>query len=395
MSYQVIDNIPVWGTPLQNAVDQMSRCLKTAHRAALMGDHHLGYAVPVGGVIAYKDAISPSGVGFDIACGNKAVLTDLYRKDIAADMPRIMDEIVKKISFGIGRVNAEPVDHAVFIHGHWSIPVAAGLKDMARAQLGTVGSGNHYVDIFHDQLDRIWVGCHFGSRGLGHKLASYFIKEGGGVDGINVDPVVLKAGTPIFDDYVACMELAGQYAYAGRDWVCDRVLQILGARKFDEIHNHHNFAWYERHGSEKLWVIRKGATPAFPGQRGFVGATMGENSVILEGVECPEAEVAMYSTVHGAGRIMSRTEAAGKFKWTRGVKVKISDGKITPKMMREWVHDRAKVELRGGGCDESPHAYKRLDAVLSAHLPTVRILHTLTPMGVAMAGENEIDPFKD
>lgn len=394
MKYQIIDGIPVWGSVLSNAVDQMRNCLRTADRAALMADHHLGYAVPVGGVIAYKGKVSPSGVGFDIACGNKAVLTDATVADVRGNIGPLMDDVWRFVSFGIGRKNAEPVEHPLFDDPAWGIPVAAELRDLARAQLGTVGSGNHYVDIFHDEKERIWIGVHFGSRGLGHKIASHFIKEGGGKDGINVDPVVLDADSPLGREYIACMNLAGRYAYAGRDWVCDRVAKILGANILEETHNNHNFAWLEKHGGEELWVVRKGATPAFPGQRGFVGGTMGENSVILEGIESPEGAISLYSTVHGAGRIMSRTEAAGKSKWVKGVKTRVSTGKVTPEAMREWVVDRAHVELRGGGLDESPHAYKRLPEVLAAHSDSIRILHQLTPIGVAMAGECE-DPYRD
>lgn len=395
MNYQKIDGVPVWGDPMQNAVEQMKNCLRTADRAALMADHHLGYAVPVGGVIAYKGQVSPSGVGFDIACGNKAVLTDATLADVRGNIATIMDDIWRAVSFGIGRKNADPVEHALFDDAAWDIPVAAGLKEMAQAQLGTVGSGNHYVDIFADERGRIWIGVHFGSRGLGHKLASHFIKEGGGKDGINVDPVVLDATSPLGGEYVACMNLAGRYAYAGRDWVCCRVAKILGASILDEVHNHHNFAWLETHGGEELWVVRKGATPAFPGQRGFVGGTMGENSVILEGVESEDGPPSLYSTVHGAGRLMSRTEAAGKSKWIKGQKTRVSEGKVSRTMMHEWVHGRAGVELRGAGVDESPHCYKRLDGVLAAHEKSIRVLHTLTPIGVAMAGENEADPFRD
>lgn len=391
----IIDGIPVFGLPLDNAVSQMKNALKTAHRGALMADHHLGYAVPVGGVIAYKNQVSPSGVGFDIACGNKAVMTDASLFDVQNLIPSIMDQVVRSVSFGVGRINADPVEHELFNDPAWEIPIAASLKEMAHAQLGTVGSGNHYVDIFHDEEERVWIGVHFGSRGLGHKLASHFIKEGGGTDGINVDPVVLDADSQLGREYIACMKLAGRYAYAGRDWVCSTVAKIIGAQILAEVHNHHNFAWEEEHSGEKLWVVRKGATPAFPGQKGFVGGTMGEDSVILEGVDSPDGALNLYSTVHGAGRAMSRTEAAGKSKWIKGVKTRVSEGKVSPAMMREWVHDRANVELRGGGCDESPHAYKRLTDVLAAHSASIKILHTLTPIGVAMAGENEIDPFKD
>ena len=392
---KVINNIPVWGEPIQNAIDQMANCLKTAHSAALMADHHLGYAVPVGGVIAYENAISPSGVGFDIACGNKAVLTDAKLSDVKNDISKIMDEIVKRISFGVGMTSKTRVSHELFDDEAWEIPAIADLKRSAREQLGTVGSGNHYIDIFYDEQERIWVGCHFGSRGLGHKIASHYIKAGGGVDGINVDPVVLSLDTELGKEYVAAMKLAGRYAYAGRDWVSYQVAKILGATILQEVHNHHNYAWEEEHNGTTLWVVRKGATPAFPDQFGFVGGTMGENSVILKGIDSDESKVAMYSTVHGAGRIMSRTEAAGKTKWKNGVRTKISEGKVSEEMMTEWVKGRANIELRGGGVDESPHCYKRLSEVLNSHANTIEIMHTLTPIGVAMAGVDVFDPYKD
>jgi len=148
-----------------------------------------------------------------------------------------------------------------------------------------------------------------------------------------------------------------RYAYAGRDWVCQRVARILGAEIQEEVHNHHNFAWRESHGGEDYWVVRKGATPAFPGQKGFVGGTMGETSVILEGVENEAAKHSLYSTVHGAGRVMGRMEAKGKVDRKTGAVLR--PGKVSQEMMREWV-DRAGVELRGAGLDESPHCYKRL-----------------------------------
>ena len=390
---QLIDGIPVWGSPVdEGALRQIKNCARTADRAALMADHHLGYAVPIGGVVAYADKISPSGVGYDIACGNKAILTDADAADVRRNIATIMDDVFRIISFGVGRKNDdERVDHDLFDFPAWSLPAIAPLKAMARQQLGTVGSGNHYVDIFEDERGRVWVGVHFGSRGLGHKTATHFLNAAGAKDGMDVDPCVIPADGALGADYLACMELAGRYAYAGRDWVCDRVAKILGASVLEEIHNHHNFAWREAHGGEMLWVVRKGATPAFPGQRGFVGGSMGEISVIIEGVENGFAAESMYSTVHGAGRVMGRMEAKGKRDkagvWKR-------EPKVTQAMMTEWVAG-AKVELRGAGVDESPHCYKRLPEVLQEHAGTIRILHTLTPIGVAMAGKDEFDPYKD
>lgn len=399
------NNIPVWGEVQNNAVDQIDNALSCgAVKAALMGDHHLGYSVPVGGVIAYKNAISPSAVGYDIACGNKAVLTNLFKSDIQDKINTIMDIVFKNISFGIGRVSKsrhidgqeDISDHPLFSSTLWGeIDVLKNLKDNSRNQLGTVGSGNHYVDIFYDEMDRVWIGVHFGSRGLGHKIASHYIAAGGGKDGINVDPVVLDIVSDLGSQYVECMHLAGQYAYAGRDWVCSEVARILDAEILDEVHNHHNYAWLENHEGEDLWVVRKGATPAFPDQRGFVGGTMGEQSVILKGVYHPECKLSLYSTVHGAGRVMSRSEAAGKCKWKNGTKTRVSEGKVSQSMMDDWVINQANVVLRGGGVDESPHCYKRLNDVLTHHSNTVEVIHRLTPLGVAMAGSDIFDPYKD
>src|SRR5216684_3270166 len=389
---QLIDNIPVWGPPDAGALSQIKTCAKTADKVALMADHHKGYAVPIGGVVAYRDSISPSGVGYDIACGNKAVLLDMPGATLRADIKKIMDEVWNTISFGVGRRNVERVDDSLFDSGAWKCEAVAPLKEMARQQLGTVGSGNHYVDLFTDEQDRVWVGVHFGSRGLGHKTATWFLKEAGAKDGMDVEPCVILAGSDLGAQYLECMSLAGEYAYAGRDWVCEKVAGILGASILEEVHNHHNFAWREKHGGEEYWVVRKGATPAFPGQKGFVGGTMGETSVILEGVENESAKYSLYSTVHGAGRVMGRMEAKGKIDRKTG-EVKRA-GKVTQKMMDEWV-TRENVELRGAGRDESPHCYKRLPDVLAEHSNSIRVLHTLRPLGVAMAGEKEFDPYRD
>lgn len=399
-------NIAVFGEPLQNAIDQMDTCMETGNvmAGALMADHHLGYACPVGGVIARYNEISPSEVGFDIACGNKAVATDLFYNDIKNDLNEIMDKVYRNISFGIGRVSnsnhisgqVNPKDDLIFEEDVWkSSDLLNGLKDMARNQLGTVGSGNHYVDIFRDdEDDRIWIGVHFGSRGLGHKIASHYIKAGGGIDGINVAPAILSLDSDLGREYVIAMELAGKYAYAGRDWVCSEVARIIGGNELFQVHNNHNFSWEETHNDQKVWVTRKGATPAFPEQLGFVGGTMGEPSVILQGVSSYEATYAMNSTVHGAGRVLSRTQAAGKSKWKKGVKTQVSEGCISQDMMDEWIAE-ANVVLRGAGVDESPHCYKRLNEVLEAQGETIEVNSVLTPIGVAMAGADIFDPFKD
>ena len=395
MPFTELNGIPIWGKPQDNAVQQILNCQKTADYCALMADHHLGYAVPIGGVVAYEDQVSPSGVGFDIGCGNKAVLLDADAGEIRANIDTLMDDIWREISFGVGMKNKEEVEHELFDDDPaWDIPEVGRLESLARSQLGTVGSGNHYVDLFVDESDRVWCGVHFGSRGVGHKIATHFLRIAGGREGMHVDPVLLSVDSQEGQEYVAAMKLAGRYAYAGRDWVCSKVASIMGAHILEEVHNHHNFAWRENHNGKDMWVVRKGATPAFPGQKGFVGGSMGDVSVIVQGVESEESKKALYSTVHGAGRVMSRRQAAGKFRWRKGRRMKMSDGTISREMMMKWI-SKAGVVLRGAGTDESPHCYKRLPEVLEFHEPTIEVLHTLRPIGVAMAGADEFDPFKD
>lgn len=403
MNYRLVDNIKVWGEPLPNAVAQMLNCSKDDRvvDCALMADHHLGYSVPIGGVIAYDNYISPSGVGYDIACGNKAVKLDIKYQDLRP-LGQLMDDIVRTISFGVGRTNQEEeVPCGIFDGGDYVetwLELPTGLKDKARKQLGTVGSGNHYIDLFRDDEDNIWIGVHFGSRGLGHTIASHFIEKGGGTDGINADPVLLNLGDYLGQAYHRAMHMAGEYAYAGRSWVCARVAQLIDAPIIDEVHNHHNFSWTEivslGDGSITCQVVRKGATPCYPGQVGFIGGTMADRSYIIQGKESPESNAALYSTVHGAGRIMSRTAAAGKSKGWGHKRRQISPGLVSQGMMDDRVRG-ANVILRGAGVDEAPQCYKNLDEVLFAHRDTLDIITTLYPIGVAMADGRTLDPYKD
>lgn len=383
-----MNKLNIIGDHEPNTIAQIKRICESedVQHAVLCADGHLGYSVPVGGVVAYEGKINVNGVGFDIACGNKAVLLDIPAHHVRANIKSIMDEVAKTISFGMGRRNNERVDHELFDDPIWKQnKLLRHLKDKAKNQLGTVGSGNHYVDIFVDELDRVWVGVHFGSRGLGHTICTHYVKAGGGADGVDAKPVVFDETSDLGEQYIIGMHIAGRYAYAGRDWVCSRVAKILGANIVDEVHNHHNFAWKEKHFGKDYWVVRKGATPAFPGQRGFVGGSMGDISVILEGVESQKSPELLYSTVHGAGRVMGRASAVGNSK---------RPGLVNRDKHDAWIK-RVGVELRGGDLDESPFAYKRIEKVLDHHKDTVRILHTLKPIGVCMAGRHEIDPYKD
>jgi tRNA-splicing ligase RtcB len=209
-----------------------------------------------------------------------------------------------------------------------------------------------------------------------------------------VPPTVVDLKDQIGQDYLAAMKLGGRYAYAGREYVARFVVrEILQANVVEEVHNHHNFAWEEEHYGEKLWIVRKGATPAFPGQKGFVGGSMGDDAVIIEGADVPKSREALFSTVHGAGRIMSRTAAKGKFENVGGKRIR-QPGRVRYDEMMAWLKNKGVI-LRGGDLDEAPQAYRRLPDVLAAHGRTIRVLHTLRPLGVAMAGRDIVDPYKD
>lgn len=397
-----------FGIPEQGAIEQAENCLHEAVAFALMGDNHKGYGMPVGGVAVYKDKICPAGVGFDIACGNKAVKLDVKYSNVKDRLPLIAQDIWERISFGIGQKNDTRVEHELFDDPLWeSMQLLKDLKTKAKAQLGTIGSGNHYIDVFKDEEDFIWVGVHFGSRGLGHTIASHFMKLAG--DNVNImdeTPHTLDVNSEDGQNYIKAMNIAGRYAYAGRDWVCETVAKIIGGNIIDEVHNHHNFAWLEEHDGVTYWVVRKGATPAFPEQRGFVGSNMEDNSVILKGVDSELSKKAFYSTMHGAGRVMSRTQALGK-KRKEIVKRKKPDG--TEYDFTEWKTEGGLVDfesvkkrvtdkgiiLLGAGADEAPEVYKKLSDVLKDHEGTVEVLHTLSPLIVCMAGKEEFDPYKD
>jgi len=383
----------IFGEHDEATIQQLKRCAAVERDApaVLCADGHLGYSMPIGGVVAYRDHVSPSGVGYDIACGNLAVRTNLRAGDLTSgDYTRIADTIARRVSFGMGRKNNEPVrDHPVF--NAIAAPPSHGQRQLlrvAREQLGTVGGGNHYVDVLEDDDGLLWVGVHFGSRGFGHKTATGFLNIASGRPfdshsrlgaDMHAPPTLLSLAQPSGQDYIAAMNIAGDYAYAGREAVVDTVLDILGAETTERVHNHHNFAWREEHGGERYWVVRKGATPAFPGQRGFIGGSMDDISVIVSGVQSSASVGALYSTVHGAGRVMSRRQAKKS---------------VNFRSVQDRLRARGTV-LRGGGADEAPEVYRRLTDVLAQHAGTITIDHVLHPRIVVMAGPNEHDPYRD
>lgn len=446
----------VFGQHDKNTIKQMAELVQygSVEKAALMADGHFGYNMPVGGVVGYSEHISPSGVGFDIGCGVKAVKTNLTYGDLKQlGVSSVADQIAAKINFGMGGRNEARSDHDLFDADAWSILLdVAGrhaydkLFSGARKQLGTVGGGNHYVDVLiernhaepkylhgglHSPDDPVWIMTHFGSRGFGHGVATGFIKiaEGykfdqnmKGLPQLKSDmyeggePALLETATDMGRAYQSVMELGGRYAYAGRDIVVQQVLDILGGEAIDTVHNHHNYSFTEHHGGRELQVTRKGATPLAPGQRGAVGGSMCDIAVIVKGKEADlsdmtrahpsdlmtrrEQEATLMSTVHGAGRVMSRNEAKGKRKYRTNELILNEDGTpkkapaVSEEMMAQSVKDYG-IELRGGFLDESAFCYRPLKDVLAAHANTAEVETVLRPVIVCMAPSNIVDPFKD
>src|ERR671925_345379 len=272
-------SIKTFGPVDDRSLKQLQRCIDSgdAELGVLCADHHPGYSQPIGGGIAYEGYVSPSGVGYDIGCGNKAARTGLMRADLDAlgGVEPVMREVARRISFGMGVSAQKRVEHPVLDKIRKAdFEPQRKLAQLAESQLGTVGSGNHYVNLMEDEQGRIWVGVHFGSRGFGHKTASGFLALAQGkrfgeraAEGeMDSPPVLFEVGSELGESYIAAM-------------------QIAGAEADYEVHNHHNFAWREEHFGRTYWVIRKGCTPARPGQEGFVGGSMGDESVILQGVE--------------------------------------------------------------------------------------------------------------
>jgi tRNA-splicing ligase RtcB len=411
----------IFGKHDDKTLAQLEAVAQQAKHVALMSDGHLGYIMPIGGVAAYDNLVSVVGVGFDIGCGNCAIQTNLTLADFTdrhgrtKQLNELAREISTTLSFGVGRSNKlrdAPVDHGLFESTDWdAIPGEARefLRERARIQLGTVGGGNHYVDVFVDEESTIWVGVHFGSRGFGHNVASGFLALGqGSVWGERVPEreTLFALDSELGERYWAAMQLAGQYAYVGREYVARKVVQLMGAQPVETVHNHHNFAWKETHFGEELIVVRKGATPAYPGQRGFVGGSMGDDAYIIQGAlrdDDSSDEVitlqqqALFSTVHGAGRVMSRSKAKGskaRYNKATGERRQARDGAITHEMLESWVKAKGVIVI-GGDVDEAPQAYRRLDTVIAAQQETIDVLHTLRPLIVVMAGANVVDPYKD
>lgn len=432
--------VELFGEADQRSLAQLTTCIEAGGGdlpAALCADHHPGYAQPIGGVIGYRHHLSISGVGYDIGCGNKAVKLPIRYDDLKKEKAKIADAIWNELSFGIGLNNTDKQsqdDPVIEKIAKANFKPQRKLLQTARNQLGTIGGGNHYVDLFYDEDGWVWIGVHFGSRGFGYKTAEGFLALAEGKEftdkthegGMDVPPVLLDIPSNLGADYIEAQHLALAYAYAGRNWVCQKVQRILGVTSpVTQIHNHHNYASLETHRGENLWVVRKGATAAFPGQLGFVGGSVRDISVIVQGEHSEKSVRALYSTIHGAGRLMGRREAGGVWKFSKdwectnhrvckgtlpssvsrgpdGEKPKcpecggsmhrsqkkrqVKAGKVNFEEAKREIAAHG-IELRGGNAEQTHHSYKNLGDVLQHHLGTIRIVHTLKPFVVCMADE--------
>jgi tRNA-splicing ligase RtcB len=396
----------MWGTPGETfegeAVAQIDRArtLPIAAAAALMPDAHLGYGLPIGGVLATRGAVIPYAVGVDIACRMKLTVLDLPAASL--DEPRVRDRLRDAIEaqtrFGVGAAfgrASEPGklrQHAV-MDEDWSVsPVTQRLKDKAWTQLGTSGSGNHFVEFGvltvpeaadHEALglspgEHLALLSHSGSRGAGAAVCDHYSRLA--IDAHpDLPPQVkylawLDLSSQAGAEYWAAMNLMGRYASANHACIHDAVVRHLGATAVAGVENHHNFAWAETHdlgdGPEDLLVHRKGATPAGAGVLGVIPGSMADPGFVVRG---RGGAGSLDSASHGAGRAMSRAEARRRFRSSHA---------------RELLESR-RIEVLSAGVDELPMVYKDINAVMHLQQDLVEILASFQPRMVKMAPEGE------
>ncbi len=350
---------------------------------AVMPDVHLGKGATVGSVIPTRGAIIPAAVGVDIGCGMAAVRTTLRASDLPDNLAQLRNSIERSVPVGNGRGG----EHRRLPDSITTRVVESGLAQRLDAikqkhrrirtdkldhQLGTLGGGNHFIEICLDETDAVWVMLHSGSRGTGNLIGTYFIERAREalahrVLGFHVpdkDLAFFMEGEPLFDDYVEAVSWAQDYARQNREAMMARVLAEMRHRlpKFRleklAVNCHHNYVQKETHGGQELLVTRKGAVSAREGELGIIPGSMGTRSYIVRGKGNPDS---FHSCSHGAGRVMSRTAARQR---------------ITLSQHREAT---AHVECRKdeGVIDESPAAYKSIDAVMAAQSDLVEVVHTL------------------
>ena len=380
-----------WGEGLEHeAVMQMEKAclLPISVAGALMPDAHVGYGLPIGGVLATDNTVIPYAVGVDIACRMKMTVLDIPARDLEQKQDRLTRAIEAETRFGVGATFKQRREHNV-LDADWSVsPITKQNKDRAWSQLGTSGSGNHFVEFglftAHGNIGNLEPGTyvallsHCGSRGTGAAVCDYYSKIA--FSQFPDLPSELKRLAWLSLDsqegreYWAAMELMGQYAAANHALIHQHIAENLGAQVLLDLENHHNFAWKETHvigGAEREVIVhRKGATPAGDGVLGIIPGSMASPGFVVSGKGNAGS---LNSASHGAGRAMSRKAANEKFNW-----------KDSNRFLRE-----RGVTLISAGLDEMPMAYKNIREVMAAQSDLVTVLGQFDPKLVKMAPSGE------
>jgi RNA-splicing ligase RtcB len=376
MPQEIAPNVMSWASEL----DELTRtqALKTgrlpilAGHLALMPDAHLGRGATIGSVIPTESAVIPSAVGVDIGCGMAARRLDLTQDDLPDTLGPWVTEMESTVPAGLGRWHGEPSDAARGWFAANPPPTTLDDPRKAAAQLGTLGSGNHFIELATDEDSRIWILLHSGSRGGGNKLATIHTKtarklhEGLGTRLDDPELAWLQEGTPEFDAYIRDLRWSQAFARENRRLMLastHRALEMVLGRQVattEEVNCHHNFTERERHGGRKVWVTRKGAIRARVGDRGLIPGAMGQRSYVIRGRGNPAS---YESCAHGAGRRMSRRQA----------RKQLSVDSFAEAMgVAAWQHASARALL-----DEHPSAYKPIDVVMRDQADLVEIEHEL------------------
>ena len=375
-----------WGEDFEpDAIKQMENAcsLPVTAAGALMPDAHVGYGLPIGGVLATRGAVIPYAVGVDIACRVMLSIYDYPVKRLRGESARLKKILEQNTRFGVGAEWDERQGHEV-LDEDWKLnPVTSRLRDTAWKQLGTSGSGNHFVEFGEFSLNTALSGLlpgsylaavsHSGSRGSGAKVASHYSDLARSLHPDLPKHLQHLAWLPMDgagSEYWQAMELMGRYASANHHVIHKRLAKALGGSVLYQVENHHNFAWRETHSGEELIVHRKGATPAGKGVLGYIPGTMVAPGFLVEGLG---NEASLNSCSHGAGRAMSRTRA----KQT-----------ITRRQLNQDLQDNG-VELISAGLDEAPAAYKDIHRVMKAQDSLVKIIGSFQPRIVKMAPGGE------
>lgn len=378
----------VWGDEIDPAAHEQMRnaCqLPVTVAAALMPDAHVGYGIPIGGVLATENAVIPYAVGVDIACRVKLTVFDLSADELRRDERRFSKVLEEQTRFGVGGGwrGGERPEHDV-MDRDWTVSAITNQnRDLAWKQLGTSGSGNHFVefgeiDVQPNELGvpvgrRLAVVSHSGSRGTGAKVCDYYSKLAASLHPRLPRELQHLAWLPLDGagaEYWSAMELMGHYASANHAVIHRKIARALDVPVVYQLENHHNFAWKERHGGRELIVHRKGATPAGAGVLGYIPGSMTAPGYVVQGLGDPRS---LDSASHGAGRCMSRTKTRNSTTWHA---------------VRDMLK-RSGVTLLSAGLDEAPVAYKDIARVMQAQRELVRAIAEFHPRLVKMAPEGE------